>query len=69
MYSRLGTSYRRIKCAHQGGAVSARAFKTGANEVAGGGAVLEGAEAGFAVWATESAGGGCADTGAGATTG
>ena len=43
--------------------------KAGANEVAGGGAVLVGAGAGFAVGTTESAGGGSVDTGAGATAG
>ena len=40
-------------------------FKAGANEVAGGGAILDGAGAGFAVGATESAGSRGADTGAG----
>ena len=44
-------------------------FKTGANEVAGARAVLVGAGAEFAVRTTGSAGGGSADTGAGATAG
>ena len=44
-------------------------FKAGANEVAGGGAILDEAGAGFAVGATESAGGRGADTVAGATKG
>ena len=44
-------------------------FKAGANEVAGEGATLDGAGAGFAVGATEYAGGRGADTGAGATKG
>ena len=44
--------------------------KAGANEVEGGGGViLDGAGEGFAVGATESAGGRGADTGAGATKG
>ena len=41
----------------------------GANEAAGGGAVLVGAGAGCAMGTTESAGGGSVDTGAGATAG
>ena len=61
MSSRLGTSYRRIKCAHQGGA--------GSNEAACGGAVLVGVGAGGAVGTMESAGGGSIDTGAGARMG
>ena len=44
-------------------------FKTGANEVAGGGAVLVEARAGGAVETTEPAGDGSVDTGAGATVG
>ena len=44
-------------------------LKTRANEVAGAGAVLVGGGAEFVVRATESAGGGSADTGAGATAG
>ena len=67
MYSRPETSYHRIKYAHQWGPVRGP-FKAGANEVAGGGALLDGARTGFAVGATESAGGRGADTGAGVTT-
>ena len=62
--SRPGTSYNRIKYAHQWAA-----SKAGANEVAGGGTILDGAEEGFAVEATESAGGRGVDTGAGARKG
>ena len=51
------------------GAGSKGPFKTGANEVAGGGAVLVGAGAGCAVETTKSAGGGSVDTGAGAMVG
>ena len=69
MCLRLGTSYRRIKCAHQGGAVSGGRVRQGRTRSQGGRGVLEGAGAWFTVGATESAGGRCADTGAGATTG
>ena len=69
MCSRPKTSYRRIIYAHQGGGGVRRPFKAGANEVEGGGAILDGAGAGLAVGITESAGGRGADTGAGATTG
>ena len=44
-------------------------FQAGANEVAGGGAILDLAGAGFAVGATESAGGRGADIGAGSQRG
>ena len=44
-------------------------FKAGANDVAGGGAVLVGAGVGCAVGTTESAGSGSVDAGAGATVG
>ena len=44
-------------------------FKAGANEVAGGVAILDGVGAGFTVGATESVGGRGADTGVGATKG
>ena len=37
MSSRLRKSYRRTKCAHRGGGGGKGPFKTGANEVAGGG--------------------------------
>ena len=52
-----------------GGAGVKGPFKTGANEVAEGRAVLVGAEVGFAVRATGPAGGGYADTATGATMG
>ena len=52
-----------------GGASVRGPFKAGANEVAGGEAVLIGVRAGFAVGTTESAGGRGTDTRAGATTG
>ena len=51
------------------GAGARRPSKAGANEVAGEGAILVGIGAGFAVGTTESAGGGGADTSAGATKG
>ena len=44
-------------------------YKGGANEVTGGGAIIDGTGAGSAVGATESAGGRGADTGAGAIKG
>ena len=69
MCSRPETSYRRIIYAHQGGGGVRAPFKAGANEVGGGGAILDGAGAGFTVGITESAGGRGADTDAGATTG
>ena len=65
MFSRPETSYRRIIYAHQGGGGVRGPFKAGANKVEGGGAILDGAGAGFAVGTTESAGGRGADTGAG----
>ena len=69
MGSRLETCYRRIKYAHLGRAVSGGHLRQGRTRSQGGGAVLEGAGAGFAVGTTEFAGGRGADTGAGATTG
>ena len=51
------------------GAGARRPFRAGANEVAGGGAILDGVGAGFAVGVTESAGGRGADTGTGGTKG
>ena len=69
MCSRPKTSYRRIIYAHQGGAVSGGCLRQGRTRSKGGGAILDGARAGFAVGTTESAGGRGADAGAGATTG
>ena len=52
-----------------GGVGGERPFKTGANEVAGGGAVLVEAGAGRAVETAATAGGGSVDISAGATLG
>ena len=70
MCLRPETSYHRIKYAHQWGPVPGGRLKQGQTRLQGaGGAILDGAGAGFAVGATESAGGRGADTGAGATKG
>ena len=69
MCSRPGTSYRRIKYAHQWGPEPGGRPRQGRTRSQGGGAILDRAGAGFAVGATESAGGRGADTGAGATKG
>ena len=68
MCLRPETSYRPIKYAYQGGLVSGGRLKQGRTRSQGGGAILHGAGAGFAVGTTTSAGRG-ADTGAGVTTG
>ena len=70
MCSRPGTSYHRIKYANQWGPVPGGHLRQGrTRSKGGGGAILDGAGAGFAVEATEPAGGKGADTGAGVTKG
>ena len=65
MCARPETSYRHIQYAQQGGLVPGGRLKQGRMRSQGGGGILDGAGAGFAVGATESAGGRGADTGAG----
>ena len=68
MCSRPGTSYHRIKHAHQWGPVLGGRLRQGQTRSQGGGQSSMGPGRGFAVGATESAGGRGADTGAGAAT-
>ena len=69
MSSRSGTSYRRIKCAHQRGPVSRGPLRRGRTRSHVGGRSLYWSGRGGAVGTTGSPGGGSVDTSAGATVG
>ena len=69
MCLRPGMSYHRIKYAHQWEPEPGESLRQGRTRSQGGGAILDGVGAGFAVGATESAGCRGADKCAGATKG